>query len=303
MKLANVLHLYRVRLRARAAAGVSSRSSASPPASALLFASQIASQSLSSSVGQLNSGIVGHATLQLTARDPHGFTSKVCSRRCATSRACGSRRRCSKRTRTRVGPKGSESVAARRRRFEPHRTRRRARQPRRPDAVRRSRRGRAARAGRQDARRDALRRRWSPSRSAGELREAALYAQLYEKQIGALIDSPIALAPLEYAQELDRPAGPSEPHPGRAGARPRSPGAGGALQRLAGDRLNVQSSDYDEKLFAKAAAATNQSTALFAVISALVGLPVRVQRDAAHRAPASPADRRPAPRRLHPARR
>ena len=35
--------------------------------------------------------------------------------------------------------------------------------------------------------------------------------------------------------------------------------------------MNVESSDYDEKLFAKAAAATNQSTALFAVISALVG--------------------------------
>ncbi len=58
MKLSNVLHLYRVRLRSRPlqecfavvgiAAGVG-----------LLFASQIASSSLSSSVGQLNSGIVG----------------------------------------------------------------------------------------------------------------------------------------------------------------------------------------------------------------------------------------------------
>ena len=32
-----------------------------------------------------------------------------------------------------------------------------------------------------------------------------------------------------------------------------------------------QSTSYDERLFAKAAAASNQSTALFALISALVG--------------------------------
>ena len=76
MRLANVLHLYRVRLRARLlqecfavvgiAAGVG-----------LLFASQIASSSLSSSVGQLNSGIVGAARLQLTARDAHGLPARL----------------------------------------------------------------------------------------------------------------------------------------------------------------------------------------------------------------------------------
>ncbi len=43
------------------------------------------------------------------------------------------------------------------------------------------------------------------------------------------------------------------------------------LERLAGGRLNVEPANYDETLFTKAAAATNQSTALFAVISALVG--------------------------------
>ena len=40
---------------------------------------------------------------------------------------------------------------------------------------------------------------------------------------------------------------------------------------LAAGRLNVQDTSYDEELFAKAASASNQSTALFAVISALVG--------------------------------
>lgn len=76
MKPGNVLHLYRVRVRARLvqecfavvgiAAGV-----------ALLFALQVASQSLSSSVAQLSHGIVGNATLQLLARDPQGMPESL----------------------------------------------------------------------------------------------------------------------------------------------------------------------------------------------------------------------------------
>jgi putative ABC transport system permease protein len=69
MRFSNLIHLYRVRLRARAlqelfaivgiAAGVG-----------LLFASQIASSSLSSSAGKLNSGIVGRATCRACASLP-----------------------------------------------------------------------------------------------------------------------------------------------------------------------------------------------------------------------------------------
>jgi len=76
VKPGNLLHLYRVRVRARLvqecfavlgiAAGV-----------ALLFASQVASQSLTSSVAQLSRGIVGNATLQLLARDPHGMPESL----------------------------------------------------------------------------------------------------------------------------------------------------------------------------------------------------------------------------------
>ena len=44
-----------------------------------------------------------------------------------------------------------------------------------------------------------------------------------------------------------------------------------ALGALAAARLNVEPASYDETLFERAAAATNQSTTLFAVISALVG--------------------------------
>jgi len=76
VKLANALRLYRVRLRTRlvqeclAIAGIAA-------GVALLFASQVASTSLQSSVAQLSRGIVGSATLQLVARDPHGFPESM----------------------------------------------------------------------------------------------------------------------------------------------------------------------------------------------------------------------------------
>jgi putative ABC transport system permease protein len=267
MKFANVMHLYRVRLRARAlqeifaivgiAAGVG-----------LLFASQIASSSLSSSVGKLNSGIVGKATLQLTARDPYGFEEQVLTQ---VRHLQGVRLAAGlvEATANAVGPKGSESV-----------------QLVGADSS-------LTELGGALVKRAAL----TPFAGlgavvlpaplakkigvttfgkmvtfqvAGENSEAALYAQLHEKQIGALINSPIALAPLEYSQELAGLKGRLnrilvEPAPG-LGAQVLA-----GLKRLAGNRLDVESSNHDEKLFAKAAAATNQSTALFAVISALVG--------------------------------
>ena len=267
MRFANVLHLYRVRLRARAlqevfaivgiAAGVG-----------LLFASQIASSSLSSSVGKLNSGIVGKATLQVTARDPQGFNQQVLTQ---VRHLQGVRLAAGlvEATANAVGPKGSESV-----------------QLVGADSS-------LTELGGALVKRAAL----TPFAGlgavvlpapvaktvgvtsfgkmvtfqvSGENSEAALYAQLYEKQIGALINSPIALAPLEYSQELAGLKGRLnrilvEPTPGLEAQ------VLAGLKRLAGDRLDVESSDHDEKLFAKAAAATNQSTALFAVISALVG--------------------------------
>ena len=62
-----------------------------------------------------------------------------------------------------------------------------------------------------------------------------------------------------------------EPHPRGSPPRARNRACRAALEALAAGRLNVESIGYDETLFAKAAAASNQSTALFSVISALVG--------------------------------
>ncbi len=267
MRLANILHLYRVRLRARLvqelfavigiAAGV-----------ALLFASQVASQSLSSSVSQLSHGVVGNASLQVLARDPHGMPQGLLGQVRAIDgvRAAAPLLEASA---SASGPKGSSSVElvgadsslrklggalVRHTELEPF---------------------------------AAIGAVLLPAPLAkgigvtmfgkeltlklyGRTERAPLYEQLHESQIGGLAASPIVLAPLFFAQEMAGLAG-------RVSRILVQPGSGreaevrAALVRLAGRRLNVQGTSYDERLFARAAAASNQSTALFAVISALVG--------------------------------
>ena len=267
MRFANVLHLYRVRLRARAlqecfavigiAAGVG-----------LLFASQIASSSLSSSVGQLNSGIVGTAKLQVTARDAHGLPETVLeqARRLPGVRIAAPLLEVSANA---TGPKGSESVELVG-----------------ADATLAELKGALVRkvaltpfagieavvlpvpvAKAVGARKfgDIVK-----FQALGHTSEAALYSKLTEKQVGALVSSPIAVSTLEYVQHASGLEGRVtrilvEPKPGQTAA------VQAGLERIAGARYGVEAADYDEKLFAKAAAATNQSTQLFAVISALVG--------------------------------
>ena len=82
--------------------------------------------------------------------------------------------------------------------------------------------------------------------------------------------SPVALAPLAYAQHITGMTGRIsrifvEPQDGR------DQEVKAALVRLAAGRLNVEPATYDATLFNNAAAPANESTALFAVISALVG--------------------------------
>ncbi len=267
MKSGNVLHLYRVRLRARLlqelfavvgiAAGV-----------ALLFASQVASESLSSSVAQLSHGIVGNATLQLIARDAGGFDEGLVRQvralpgvRVAAPLLEGSA--------AASGPRGHESVELVG-----------------ADAslsalggtlVHHTQLSPVAGIG-AIVLPSPLARKLGVTKFGeeatlkldGRVAQAPLYEQLGARQIGPLISSPIVIAPLSFAQEMTGLSGRVsrvlvEPVPGRE-AEVRA-----GLERLAAGRLNVEPASYDEKLFARAAAATNQSTALFAVISALVG--------------------------------
>ncbi|HTA15953.1 MAG TPA: FtsX-like permease family protein [Solirubrobacteraceae bacterium] len=267
MKLSNALRLYRVRLRARLlqecfaivgiAAGV-----------ALLFASQVSSSSLQSSVSELSRGIVGNATLQLVARDPHGLPADMLGdvRRIAGVRAAAPLLEAGANA---IGPRGSESVELVG--ADPS----------------------LSQLGGTLVRHTSL----SPFGNigavvlpaplakaigvtqfgqevtlelAGHTVKAPLYSQLHARQIGGLIATPIAIAPLSYAQEMTGLASRVsrilvEPRPGSQ-SQVRA-----ALQTLAAGRLDVEATSYDETLFAKAATASNQSTALFSVISALVG--------------------------------
>ena len=262
-----MLHLYRIRVRARLiqecfavvgiAAGV-----------ALLFASQVASQSLQNSVAQLSHGIVGNASLQVLARDPHGMPESLVGdvRRIAGVRAAAPLLEASADA---TGPKGTRSVELvgadsslkalggeliRHTELEPFAGIGAVLLPA-PLATGLG----VTKFGNEVT-----------LKLYGKTEQAPLYAQLRKKQIGGLVSSPIVVAPLFFAQEMTGFAHRVsrilvEPAPGME-ARVRA-----ALVRLAAGALNVESTSYDERLFAKAASASNQSTALFAVISALVG--------------------------------
>ncbi|HEY2570016.1 MAG TPA: FtsX-like permease family protein [Solirubrobacteraceae bacterium] len=263
----NALHLYRVRLRARfwqecfavlgIAAGV-----------ALLFASQVANSSLQSSVSELSRGIAGSATLQLLARDPHGFPAPTLARVraipgvsvAAPVLEAGAQA---------SGPRGSASVQL--------------------IGADKS----LSKLGGTLVRGTDLRpfgdigavvlpaplARLLGARKFGQevdftldgrTAEAPLYSQLHARQVGALVDSPVAIVPLALAQEMTglhaRVSRILIRTPAGSQARVRT-----ALERLAYGRENVETIDYEQQLFAKAAAASNQSTALFSAISALVG--------------------------------
>jgi putative ABC transport system permease protein len=263
-----VLHLYRVRLRARVvqeifaivgiAAGV-----------ALLFASQVASQSLSSSVAQLSHGIAGNASLQVLARDPHGMPESLLGevRHIAGVRVAAPLLEASADA---TGPRGSRSVElvgadSSLRKLGGALVRHTELEPFAgigavllPAPLGKS--LGVTKFGKEVT-----------LRLYGRTEHAPLYEQLHEKQIGGLVASPIVVAPLFFAQEMT-----GLPH--RVSRILVEPARGmeaqvrAALVRLARiDALNVEGTSYDERLFAKAASASNQSTALFAVISALVG--------------------------------
>jgi putative ABC transport system permease protein len=107
--------------------------------------------------------------------------------------------------------------------------------------------------------------------AGGRRHEALVGLELTSKDSPLLAESPIAIAPLAYAQQLTGLTGRVtrifvSPAPGRE----RQVKA--ELARLAGSRLNVRSASYDAQLFAQAATPTDQSTQLFSAISALVGL-------------------------------
>jgi putative ABC transport system permease protein len=100
--------------------------------------------------------------------------------------------------------------------------------------------------------------------------EARVAARLQATEAGGLFSSPIAIAPLTYAQELSGHRGQIS----RIFVRPQ-PGHDAQVERelrlLAAGRADVLPADHDAALFRQASQPTNQSTAMFSVFSAMVG--------------------------------
>jgi putative ABC transport system permease protein len=268
MRLSSIAHLYRVRLKVRlvlvqellAVLGLS-------VGVALLFASQVASASLNGSVQQLASELVGNMQYQLQSRDPQGFDESLLGqvRRLPGVNAAvpvleepvGA-----------IGPTGRESVELIG--ADPRLAFRNSPLLKHFHYA-------------QIAHLQALALPASVAETIGaqplapiELQvgastvSALVGTSLDTTAIGGLASSPVAVAPLAYAQKLTGMRGrvtrifvralPGRQLEVRAG-----------LQRLAADRLNVEPANFDVTLFGVAAAPADQGESLFSGISALVG--------------------------------
>jgi putative ABC transport system permease protein len=269
MKLSAVAQLYAVRLKTRAALGQEALALFGIAVGvALLFASQVASSSLNGSVRQLTNGIVGHSQYQLEARDPQGFDARLLGR-VARLPGVGGAVPVLEHPVSLIGSTGSKApvdllatdprylrlAGSLLRHFTPQQL---AGQHALalPVAV-----ANAIDAGPLEPIKVQVGARIVPSLIATSLSSA---------ELGALANSPVAIAPLAYAQQLTGlpnrltrifvQAKPDDGGEVRAG-----------LVRLAAGRLNVEPADFDATLFAEAAAPVNQSTETFAAICALVG--------------------------------
>jgi putative ABC transport system permease protein len=268
MQLTSILRIYRARLRVRLvlvqellavtglAVGV-----------ALLFASQVASSSLNHSVSQLSSDLVGNMQLQIQARGPRGFDRRLLG---AVRRIPGVAEALPvlEAQADVIGPRGRESVDLL------------GTDPRFAHSGGPLLRHFSAAALNHQ---QALALPAPVAKSIGaesllpieiqvgtHVTSTLLGATLTGGDIGGLVNSPVAIAPVAYAEALTGSAGRVtrifvRARPGREAA------VQAALTTLAGGRLNVEPADFDSTLFAKAAAPANQAAELFSAISALVG--------------------------------
>lgn len=265
IRYSGVLWLYIVRLRHRwpqellAVIGITI-------GVALLFASQVASTSLSGPVQRLTNGIVGNSELQLAARSPDGFPQSTYD---AVRDLSGVRNAAPilQAPANLVGPDGSRGVTV----FgaDPRIVQLRgsllqgfsaadAAQQRTLAVPKPIARAIGVRFG------DKVRLQVNGSTMAVPV------ATVDHDDIGALNNTSIALTPLAYLQSLTGLRGRIsrilvEVEPGQ------SVTARAGLQRIAAGRLNVEPADHDLQLFNSASAPTSQATTIFSVLSAFVG--------------------------------
>ncbi|HXE45741.1 MAG TPA: ABC transporter permease [Conexibacter sp.] len=266
MSVRNLLWFYRRRVRARAvqellalvgiAVGV-----------ALLFAVQISNRSLSASVAQLTQGLVGRAQLQLVARGPQGFDERLVNtvQRVPGVQAAAPLLQVPVNL---VGPRGSRAatlLAA-----DP-RLARLGGELLHGYAAGRLARMRAAVLPNPVS--DGIGVQFGESLNLqvrGTAVKVPVGAIVGRGDVGVLADVPAIVMPLAYGQQVSgmrrrvsrivvRTA------PGRERA------VAAALRRIAAGRIDVLPTSSDARLFARAAMPNDQSTALFAAISAMVG--------------------------------
>jgi putative ABC transport system permease protein len=268
MGLTSILRIYRARLRVRIvlvqellavtglAVGV-----------ALLFASQVASTSLNRSVEQLTSDLVGNMQLQLQARSPQGFDKRLL----ATVQRIGGVAEALPVLEEQadvIGPRGRESVQLLG--ADPsfaHAGGPLLRHFSAEQLVHQKELGLPAPVAKAIG---------AESLQPIEIQvgthvtSTLLGATLQEGDIGGLVNSPVAIAPVRYAEALTGSVGRVTRIFVRT-ERGREAQVRAALMRLAAGQLNVEPAAFDSTLFAKAAGPANQAAELFSAISALVG--------------------------------
>jgi putative ABC transport system permease protein len=234
---------------------------------ALLFASQVASTSLDSSVRELTNRVVGSTQLQLDSRDTEGFNERLVAR---VERLPGVKVALPLLVQpaTVIGPKGEASVDLLG--VDP-------RFARIGGVLRRL-------SAKQLASQKAVALPTSVAASLGvgslesvkvqigtRVTESYVGATLGTREIGGLAQSQIAIAPIAYTQQL---AG----IPGRISrvfiqTRPgQEAQAKASLRRLAArENLILTPANFDARLFAVASAPAQQGEGLFSAISAIVG--------------------------------
>jgi putative ABC transport system permease protein len=266
VSLRNLLWFYRRRVRARAVQELLALAGIAVGV-ALLFAVQVSNRSLSASIAQLTHGLVGDAQLQLVGRGPQGFDERLVRqvRRSPGVRAVAPMLVAQTNV---VAAGGSSSVyllAA---------------------DQRLARLGGTLLSGYRTGSLERLHAVVLPLplartlgvrfgdtvklQIAGRSIEVPVGAVVSGRDVGPLAASPVIFAPLAYAQDLAGMHGRVSrlyvaSQPGQAER------AKASLRRLAAGRLTVGGADYDRRIFAQAATPNDQSTALFASISALIG--------------------------------
>jgi putative ABC transport system permease protein len=266
VRVATLLHLYRIRLRSRLVAELLAVAGIAVGV-ALVFAALVAGASLTDSVRQLTNGLVGDADYQLAARSPSGFDRTVLDR---VKRAEGVEWAApiAEAKANLVGPQGRRSVLL---------VGGDPRLARHAGSLLRHARVGSSRArpglalplplaeqlgvGRGEQVRVETGSAVAPVRVAG---------LLAADDVGSLTQSPVALAPLPMVQRLAG-VGDRLNRIFVRSAAGRESEVSSTLGRIAAGRLEVSSAAHEVTVFEKAAYPTNRSTDLFSVLSALVG--------------------------------